>query len=159
MCINLTWNCRVCVGVASSVCWGRSCQALSLWSELNKDGAHFFTLKCECHNRYNKLFCVILKLLILHDAIKTIQSGVFVFLKKGTKTCFFSKSKKFGLKNRWVVFSKKYIFLNPDCLSILCVVFPWSHDLVQVTSLPMWLSYRSLLLKNLRITGTWIRKN
>ena len=43
-------------------------------------------------------YCVFLKMLILHDAIKTIQSGVFVFLKKGTKTCFFSKKQKIRIK-------------------------------------------------------------
>jgi len=32
-------------------------------------------------------------MVILHDAIKTIQNGVFVFYKK-TKTCFFSKKQK-----------------------------------------------------------------
>ena len=44
-----------------SVCCAHSCQALPLWSELTnntlrkKDGVHFFSLKFECHNRYNKL--------------------------------------------------------------------------------------------------------
>jgi len=33
-------------------------------------------------------YCVILKMVILHDAIKTIQNGVFAFFKN--KTCFFS---------------------------------------------------------------------
>jgi len=34
-------------------------------------------------------------MVILHNAIKTIQNGVFVFFfEKRTKTCFFSKNRK-----------------------------------------------------------------
>jgi len=54
--------------------------------------------------------CVILKMVILHESIKTIQSVFFsVFLKKeenifsfqkNPKTFFFKKTKK----NRWIVF-------------------------------------------------------
>jgi len=41
-------------------------------------------------------YCVVLKIGILHDAIKTIQNGVFVFfLKKITKTCSFLKKRFF----------------------------------------------------------------
>jgi len=29
----------------------------------------------------------------------------------------------------WCFFLKKRVFLNPDYLSILFVIFPWSHDL------------------------------
>jgi len=35
--------------------------------------------------------CVILKMVILHDAIKTIQNRVCFFFWKKSKTCFFSK--------------------------------------------------------------------
>jgi len=53
-------------------------------------------------------YCVILKIVILHDAIKTIQNGVFCFVKKKNKILFlFKKTKKNGflfLKNRLVVF-------------------------------------------------------
>jgi len=33
-------------------------------------------------------------MVILHNATKTIQNGVFVFFEKRTKTCFFSKKPK-----------------------------------------------------------------
>ena len=35
-----------------------------------------------------------------------------------------------------------WVFLNPDYLSILFVIFPWSHDLEQVTPLSGWLGVR-----------------
>ena len=41
-------------------------------------------------------YYVILQVVILHDAIKAIQNGVFVFFSKKTKTCVFEKN---GLKN------------------------------------------------------------
>jgi len=63
-------------------------------------------------------YCVILKKVILHDAIKTIQN-VFLcfFLKKRTKTCFCLKKQKNVLKknknNRCiVVFLKKNGFFS-----------------------------------------------
>ena len=90
-------------------------------------------------------YCVILKMVILYDAIKPIQKWVVVFLKKGTTTCFFSKKQKIRIKKQVGYFFKKRIFLNPDYLSIFCVIFPLSHDLVQVTSLSMWLSVRRTL--------------
>jgi len=40
--------------------------------------------------------------------------GSLFFLQKEQNPV--SLKKKFGLKNRWVVFSKKQIFLNPDPL-------------------------------------------
>jgi len=44
-------------------------------------------------------YCVILKIVMLHDGIKTIQNGVFLFsLKKEQKSCFFLK--KFFLKKQ-----------------------------------------------------------
>jgi len=60
----------------------------------NKDGAHFFTLKLTSY------YCVILKMVILHDAIKTIQNGVFPLSLK---------------KERNLVSLKKRVFLNPGC--------------------------------------------
>jgi len=33
-------------------------------------------------------YCVILKMVILHDAIKTIQNSVFVFFEKKNKNLF-----------------------------------------------------------------------
>jgi len=68
-------------------------------------------------------YCVILKTMILRNAIKKIQNGVFLFslkkkqnlvyfLKTQTNVFFFEKNKK---NNRWVVFffKKKRVFLNP----------------------------------------------
>jgi len=57
-----------------------------------------------------RYYCVILKMVILHGAIETIQSGVFVFLKKGTKTCFFSKKQKMRIKKQVGCFFKKTYF-------------------------------------------------
>jgi len=37
-------------------------------------------------------------MVILHDAIKTIQNSVFVFFQKRTKTCFFSKKQEKRIK-------------------------------------------------------------
>jgi len=49
-------------------------------------------------------YCVILKIVILHDAIKTIQNGIFPFsFKKQTRV----------KKNSWVgCFEKIEVFLN-----------------------------------------------
>jgi len=60
-------------------------------------------------------YCVILKMVILHDAIKTIQNFFSIFLKieqnpAYLKKCiFFKKTKKGGL----FFFEKKWVFLNP----------------------------------------------
>jgi len=63
--------------------------------------------------------------------------GFRVFFKR-TKTCFFEKNKKLDLKKQaGCFFSKKLVFLNPDCLSILFVIFSRSHDLEQVASIPV----------------------
>ena len=55
-------------------------------------------------------YCVILNRVILHDAIKTIQNGVFVFLLKNKNLFFFKKNKTPG-------FEKKQ--KNPDGLGFL----------------------------------------
>jgi len=39
-------------------------------------------------------YCVILIIIILHDAIKTIKNRVFPFSLKRTKSCFFFKTQK-----------------------------------------------------------------
>jgi len=62
--------------------------------------SQFYAPKFECHNRLTSYYCVILKMVILHDAIKKIQNGFLCFFKKRTKTCFFSKSKMFELKKQ-----------------------------------------------------------
>ena len=55
-------------------------------------------------------------MMILRDAIKTIQNGVFAFFKKN-KNLFLKKNNKIltSEKNRRAVFfKKKRVFLNPD---------------------------------------------
>ena len=67
-------------------------------------------------------YCVIPKIMTLHDAIKTIKNRVFLFsLKKEQNLVSFQKTPKktffFEKKqnNRWVVFfEKKRVFFNPD---------------------------------------------
>ena len=76
----------------------------------------------------------------LHDAIKTIQNGVFVFFSKEHKPVSLKKNKKTDLKNRRLF--QKLFFLKPNYLSIFFAIFPWSHDLKQVTSLSVWLGAR-----------------
>jgi len=49
-------------------------------------------------------YCVILKIVILHDAIKTIQNGVFCFVKKKNKILFLFKKTK---KKRFLIFKKQ----------------------------------------------------
>jgi len=76
-------------------------------------------------------------MVILHDAIKKFRKGILCFFFKEQKpVSFLKKAKKFRLKeNRWVVFSKQWVFVNPDCLSILFVICARSNDLEQVMSL------------------------
>jgi len=46
-------------------------------------------------------YCVILKIVALHDGIKTIQNWVFLFsLKKRTESCFFLKNLFFSKKQK-----------------------------------------------------------
>jgi len=46
-------------------------------------------------------YCVILKIMILHDAIKTIKNKVFPFSLKNNKILFlFKKTKKLELKKK-----------------------------------------------------------
>jgi len=48
--------------------------------------------------------------------------GLLCVFFKNKKLFLLKKTKKFGLKKH--VFLKKRVFLNPDCLSILFVIFP-----------------------------------
>ena len=83
-----------------TVCCARSWQALQLWSELTNNTFRkqrrdtFFTLKFECHNRYNKL------LLCNSENGDTAwcnknnsQWGFCVFLKKNKNLFLFKKEK------------------------------------------------------------------
>jgi len=72
-------------------------------------------------------YYVILQVVVLHDAIKTIQNGVFVLFQKKQKPVSFKKNKKRikkTQKNRRVGYFKKRVFLNPDNLSIFFCYFP-----------------------------------
>ena len=121
----------------------------------NKDGVHFFTLKFECHNRYNNLL------------LCNSENGDIAWRNKNRFLCFFRKEQKpvsfqKYKKNRIEkstktggLFWKKRFFLNTDCLSILFVILRWSQDLEEVTSPSVWLGVRRTLrvslLKNVRI--------
>ena len=97
----------------------------TLWE--NKYEVHFFTLKFECHNRYNSYYCVILHVVILHNAIKTIQNVFCVCFKEPKPVSLKKKKKKNWIKQKqttqegWV---KKCFLFNPDYLWILFCDFP-----------------------------------
>jgi len=63
-------------------------------------------------------YCVNLKMVILHDAIKTMENGIFAFFIKKEKKLYFQKTKKFGFKK-----TKKQVgcFFKKTVLSILIV--------------------------------------
>jgi len=58
-------------------------------------------------------------MVILHNAIKTIQNVFLCFLKKRTQTCFFSKNPRNPDLKKAEGWFKKNVFFNPDYLSIL----------------------------------------
>ena len=70
-------------------------------------------------------YCVIQNMVILYDAIQTIQNSVFVFfLKKEQRPVSFQKTRKNGLKKHVNCFFLNSGFFNPDYLSILFCDFP-----------------------------------
>jgi len=91
----------------------------------------------------------------LHDAIKTIQNGVFVFFSKEHKPVSLKKNKKTDLKNRRLF--QKLFFLKPNYLSIFFVISldrtiwnksrHYQFDWVRAAHL----EYMSLVMKKLRI--------
>jgi len=126
MYINLTWNCRVCVGVAFLCLLCAFLPSLPLCSELiNKTlwkqrWSTFFALEIECHNSYNKS-------LLCNSENGNIawcnQTNSDWGLEKNDKpkNYFFSKN---GLKTgTGCFFLKKTGFPNSDYLSILFVIF------------------------------------
>jgi len=113
-------------------------------------------------------YCVILKMVILHDAIKTTQNGVLVFKKKERKTVSFQKNKpkNWMKKTGGLFFSKKHFFFST---LIVFQSFLWFS-----LDRPIWnksrhyqfdlvcaahLECRFLVMKKLRITGILIYKN
>jgi len=114
--INLTCNCRVCLGVVF-LCLLCACLP-SLTTLESIDQQHFAKTKIRYISLPSNLnaiigitsyYCVILKMVILHDVTKTIQNGVFAFFKN--KNLFFLK------KNTTPGFAKKR--RNPDGLGFL----------------------------------------
>ena len=103
---------------------------------------HFLTLNFEYHNRYTKLLCNSENSDIASCNKNNSEWGFSVFLKRSTKSGFFSKNgfflKKKTKKNRWVVFLKKAGFSQPcyqchsssaDCARVL---FKPSKDLASL---------------------------
>jgi len=94
----------------------------------NKDGIHFFTLKFECHNRYNKLLLCNSENGDIASCDKNISKWSFcVFLcKKNKKLFLFKKTKnekQVGCYFDKSGFSQPRLSFNPFC------DFPWSHTL------------------------------
>jgi len=84
-----------------SVCCAHSCQALPRWSELTNNtlqnnGVHFFTLKFEYHNTYNKLLlCNSANGDVARCKKNNSESSFGVFYMKKNKNLFrFEKTKK-----------------------------------------------------------------
>jgi len=70
---------------------------------------------------------------------KNIQNGIFVFLFfKKNKTLFLSKTPKKRIK-KTDLFKKNGFFVTMIIFQLFFVIFAWSHDLEQVTSLSVWL--------------------
>jgi len=120
MYINLTWNCRVCVGMAF-ICL--LCAFLLSFTTLkwigqqhfaktNWDGVHFFTLKLGCHNSYNTVLCDSANGDIALCNKNNSEWVIMFFFEKRTKTCFFSKKPKkpeFEKNRRVGIFWKKRV--------------------------------------------------
>ena len=173
MYINLTWSCRVYVGVAFL------CLLCALLPGLITlkwiDQQHFAKTRMGCISLTSNLnaiigiasyYCVILKMVILHDAMKHFRMGYLFFLKKWQKTVSFQKNKNIRITKKQVgCFFKKRVILNLDCHSIFCVISfdrtIWykSHHYQCGWVCAAHLEYRSLVVKNLIITDIWIRKN
>jgi len=101
----------------------------TLWE--NKDGPHFFILKFECHNTYDKLLLCTSENGYIASGSKTIQNGVFVFFFKEKRPVCFQENQKLGFKRkpRLVVFSKKRFFQPWLSFNPFFLIFPWSHHL------------------------------
>ena len=114
--INLTWNCTVCVGVAF-LCLLCAClpSLTTEWTEQQyfaKTKMGYISSPSILNaktGRITRCYCIIRKMVILHDAIKTIQNGVFVFfLKKGQKPVSFWK-----ITDRLFFFKNGFFWILP----------------------------------------------
>jgi len=153
--INLKWNGSVCVGVAflCLLCaWLPNLTTLE-WI----DQQHFAKTKMAYISLTSDLnaiigiksyYFVILKMVILRDAMKTIQNSVFVFFPKKSKNLFLFKKttkKRIRKQNMWIVLFQTRDFSTHYLSTLFFVIFTWSHDLEQVTSLSVWLGARCTL--------------
>jgi len=109
-----------------------------------KHGVRYFTHKFKCHNRYNKLLLCNSENGDIAWCNKNNSEGVFVFLKKRTKTCFFSKTSKKRIKKTGGLF-----FLKPGFFSTLIIIlqsffcdFRCITSSGTITSLSIWLCVR-----------------
>jgi len=125
--INVTWNCRVCVGVFFLFpvrMLAKPCHFGVNWPTKhceNKDGVYFFTLNFECYTRYNKLLlCNSENSHIAWWNKNNSKWGFSVIIKKRTKnlvsffknpfcsrqtqkTVVFLKNKQTGFSQPWWV--------------------------------------------------------
>jgi len=102
----LTWNCRVCVevGFLCLLCACLPNLTTLEWIDQQrfaktKMGYISLPLNLNAIIGITSHYCVILKIVILHDTMKTIHNGVFVFFFNTNKNLFLvKKNKKIGLK-------------------------------------------------------------
>ena len=138
MYLNLAWNCRVCVG-AVFLCLSACLPSLATLEWI--DQQHFAKTKMGCVSLSSDLnvivaitsyYCVILKMVILHVAIKQFIMEFLRFFKE-QKPVSFQKNEKTDWKKQVGVFSKKTVFSQPWLsFNPFFVIFSWLHDLEQV---------------------------
>jgi len=98
--INLTWNGRVCVGV-TLLCLLCACLPILTTLEwidqqhIAKTKMGYISLPSNLNARIsiNSYYCVILKTVILHETIKTIQNKFLRFFFFISKNQFFEKNR------------------------------------------------------------------
>jgi len=91
----------------------------------NKDGYISLPSNLSAIIGITSYYSVILKLVIVYCMMQQKNSkwGFCVYSKQRTKPVFCQK-KKSDLKRLVGCFFKKRVFINPDCVSILFVIFP-----------------------------------
>jgi len=147
--INVKWNGKVCVGVAffCLLCACLPSPTTLEWIDQQyfaKTKMGYISLPSDLNAILIGItsYCLILKMVILHDAIKQFRIGFLYFFWKKNENLFLFKKTKKRLKK-----TCELLFWNPF-FSILIifqsffVIFLWSHDLEQVTSLSVWLGVR-----------------
>ena len=173
MYINLTWNGRVCVRV-SFLCqlWACLPNPTTLeWIDQQpfaKTEMRYISLPSDLNATIaiKSCYCVIQNMVILYDAIQTIQNSVFVFfLKKEQRPVSFQKKKKKRIKKTCELFFFKLGFFQPWLsfnpflwFSLDRTIWNKSRHYQFDWVCAPHLKYRSLVLKKLRITGIAIRK-